>query len=41
VGEGMGSHVSKGYIYFAMAFSLFVELLNLRYRAKRQPVTPH
>ena len=41
VAEGMGSHVSKGYIYFAMAFSLFVELLNLRYRAKRQPVTPH
>ena len=41
VAEGMGSHVSKGYIYVAMAFSLFVELLNLRYRAKRQPVTPH
>jgi predicted tellurium resistance membrane protein TerC len=28
--EGFGQHVSKGYIYFAMAFSLFVELLNLR-----------
>jgi predicted tellurium resistance membrane protein TerC len=37
--DGMGSHVPKGYIYFAMAFSLFIELLNLRYRAKRQPVT--
>lgn len=30
--EGMGAHVSKGYIYFAMAFSLLVELLNVRYR---------
>jgi predicted tellurium resistance membrane protein TerC len=34
VAEGFGQHVSKGYIYFAMAFSLFVELLNLRYRNK-------
>jgi len=32
--EGMGGHVSKGYIYFAMAFSLVVELLNMRYRKK-------
>lgn len=32
--EGMGAHVSKGYIYFAMAFSLVVELLNMRYRKK-------
>jgi predicted tellurium resistance membrane protein TerC len=37
VAEGMGSHVPKGYIYFAMAFSLFVELLNLRYhKGKRR-----
>jgi len=36
VAEGMGSHVDKGYIYFAMAFSLFVEMLNLRYRKKKQ-----
>src|SRR5262245_31699279 len=36
--EGMGSHVEKGYIYFAMAFSLFVELLNMRYRKKQKPV---
>ena len=28
--EGTGNHVPKGYIYFAMAFSLFVELLNMR-----------
>ena len=32
--EGTGGHVSKGYIYFAMAFSLVVELLNLKYRKK-------
>ena len=36
VAEGMGRHVPKGYIYFAMAFSLFVELLNLRYHKKRR-----
>ena len=36
VAEGMGHHVPKGYIYFAMAFSLFVELLNLRYHKKRR-----
>ncbi len=30
VAEGFGAHVDKGYIYFAMVFSLFVELLNLR-----------
>ena len=41
VAEGMGSHVDKGYIYFAMAFSLFVEMLNLRYRKRRQPVSLH
>ena len=38
VADGMGQHVSKTYIYIAMAFSLFVELLNLRYRTRRQPV---
>ena len=41
VAEGMGSHVDKGYIYFAMAFSLFVEMLNLRYRKRRRPVSLH
>jgi predicted tellurium resistance membrane protein TerC len=41
VADGMGQHVSKGYIYVAMAFSLFVELLNLRYRKRRQPVRLH
>lgn len=39
VAEGMGAHVSKGYIYFAMAFSLTVELLNMRYRKKAVPRT--
>jgi predicted tellurium resistance membrane protein TerC len=34
VAESMGQHVSKGYIYFAMAFSLIVEFLNIRYRSK-------
>jgi predicted tellurium resistance membrane protein TerC len=35
VAEGMGSHMEKGYVYFAMAFSLLVELLNMRYRRRR------
>ncbi len=34
--EGMGGHVGKGYIYFAMFFSLSVELINMRYRTKHQ-----
>lgn len=34
VAEGMGTHVNKGYIYFAMAFSVAVEVLNMKYRAK-------
>jgi predicted tellurium resistance membrane protein TerC len=41
VAEGMGQHVSKAYIYVAMAFSLFVELLNLRYRKRRRPLVLH
>ncbi|MBI4638518.1 MAG: TerC family protein [Candidatus Rokubacteria bacterium] len=40
VADGTGQHMPKGYIYFAMAFSLFVELLNLRFR-HRQPVRLH
>jgi predicted tellurium resistance membrane protein TerC len=36
--EGMGQHVSKGYTYVAMAFSVIVEMLNIRARAKQQPV---
>ena len=41
VAEGMGQHVAKGYIYFAMAFSFVVELLNLRVHKgvmKQQPL---
>jgi predicted tellurium resistance membrane protein TerC len=37
IADGFGQHVSKGYIYFAMAFSLFVELLNLRLRRAVEP----
>jgi predicted tellurium resistance membrane protein TerC len=40
VAEGFGTHVDKAYIYFAMAFSLAVELLNLRYRKKSGPRRP-
>jgi len=36
--EGLHQHIPKGYIYFAMAFSVFVELLNLKVRKKRIPV---
>jgi predicted tellurium resistance membrane protein TerC len=35
VGEGFGAHVPKGYIYFAMAFSVAVEMINLRLRKKQ------
>lgn len=38
IAEGLGHHIPKGYIYFAMAFSVFVELLNLRLRAQVKPV---
>ena len=35
--EGLGQQINKGYIYFAMAFALMVELLNIRFRAKQEP----
>lgn len=38
MGEGMGFHIPKGYVYFAMGFSIFVELINIRIRAKGKPV---
>jgi len=42
VAEGTGAHISKGYVYFAMAFSFAVELLNVRIRAKgAKPVELH
>jgi predicted tellurium resistance membrane protein TerC len=43
VAEGFGHHVPKGYVYFAMAFSLAVEMLNIRMRkrsAKRVQLNP-
>jgi predicted tellurium resistance membrane protein TerC len=36
IAEGMGVHIPKGYVYVAMAFSLSVELLNIRSREKRK-----
>ena len=36
IADGLGTHVPKGYIYFAMAFSVLVEMLNIRLRRKRQ-----
>ncbi len=38
VADGLGHHIPKGYVYFAMAFSLGVEMLNLRLRKKTAPV---
>ena len=38
IAEGFGQHISKGYIYFAMGFSVFVEMLNLRLRRHGEPV---
>ena len=39
IAEGLDQHIPKGYIYFAMAFSVFVEMLNLRIRGRRvEPV---
>lgn len=39
--EGMGGHIGKGYIYFAMAFSLIVEMINIRFRKAQKPVDIH
>jgi predicted tellurium resistance membrane protein TerC len=41
IGEGLGQHIPKGYIYFAMGFSIFVEMINLRVRKKSEPVHLH
>ncbi len=38
VAEGFGKHIEKGYVYFAMAFSLGVEMLNIRLRRQAAPV---
>jgi len=39
VAEGLDTHIPKGYIYFAMAFSVFVEMINLRV-ARKKPAHP-
>jgi len=41
VGDGLGMHIPKGYIYFAMGFSVFVEMINLRIRKAAGPVHLH
>ena len=38
IAEGLDQHIPKGYIYFAMAFSVFVEVLNLRVAKKRKQI---
>jgi predicted tellurium resistance membrane protein TerC len=41
VAEGFGAHIPKGYIYFAMGFSVFVEMINLRASKKGKAVKLH
>jgi predicted tellurium resistance membrane protein TerC len=41
IGEGLGMHIPKGYIYFAICFSVFVEAINLRVRRHAVPVHLH
>ena len=42
IAEGLGQHISKGYIYFAMSFSVLVEILNIKVRARSaDPVKLH
>ncbi|MEW6684393.1 MAG: TerC family protein [Nitrospirota bacterium] len=38
IGDGLDMHIPKGYIYFAMAFSVLVEMLNIRVRRRVEPV---
>ena len=43
VADGLGFHIPRGYLYFAIAFSLVVELLNIRARSKSEAAAekPH
>ena len=41
IGDGLDMHIPKGYIYFAMGFSVFVEMINLRLRGSAAPVELH
>ena len=38
VAEGLGQHIAKGYTYFAMGFSVVVEMLNIRMRSRAKPL---
>jgi predicted tellurium resistance membrane protein TerC len=41
IGDGLDMHIPKGYVYFAMGFSVFVEMINLRVRGQSSPVKLH
>jgi predicted tellurium resistance membrane protein TerC len=41
IAEGLDFHIPKGYVYFAMAFSVFVEVLNIALRRRAKPVKLH
>ena len=41
IADGAGFHIPKGYVYFAMGFSIFVEMINLRIRPVHAPVKLH
>ena len=41
IAEGLDHHIPKGYVYFSMAFSVFVEMLNIRLRKVSRPVHLH
>jgi len=41
IGDGLGFHIPKGYIYFSMAFSVGVEILNMRLRKPAPPLRLH
>ena len=41
IGDGLDMHIPKGYVYFAMGFSMFVEMINMRVRGQAEPVKLH
>jgi predicted tellurium resistance membrane protein TerC len=41
IGDGLDMHIPKGYVYFAMGFSMFVEMINMRIRGQSKPVELH
>jgi predicted tellurium resistance membrane protein TerC len=41
IAEGLEFHIPKGYVYFAMGFSVFVEVLNIQFKRKAKPVKLH